>query len=217
MAGAQQAGEVEAALGGGGGEGGEVRVADLGAEAVLGLVARPGVVHRDPGAAREPGTQHVARFVAETVLPLDQQADHLALGNIDAERAQQPHRARDRGLSLMMERQHEAAELRPEMALKALRQRRRYHLAVRSLPALAAEFNDVWTHHEVLHHEAGVAFEARACRRCGHLDLAFLIDRQLRARAAASAPLLPCTASSLHRQAASDRLPAPCRSACCSA
>jgi hypothetical protein len=55
-----------------------VGVADLGAEAVVGLVARPGIVHRDPGAAREPGAQRFARFVAETVLALDQQADHLA-------------------------------------------------------------------------------------------------------------------------------------------
>jgi hypothetical protein len=47
----------QAALRGGGDEGGEVCVADLGAEAVLRLVARPGVVHRDPGAAREPGPQ----------------------------------------------------------------------------------------------------------------------------------------------------------------
>jgi len=40
MAGAQQAEEVEAALRGSGGEGGEVRVADLGAETVLRLMAR---------------------------------------------------------------------------------------------------------------------------------------------------------------------------------
>ena len=78
VAGAQQGEEVEAALGRGGNEGGEVGVANLGAKAVVGLVARPGIVHRDPGAAREPDAQRFARFVAETVLALDQQADHLA-------------------------------------------------------------------------------------------------------------------------------------------
>src|ERR1700729_132703 len=61
MAGAQQAEKIEAALRGGGGEGGEMGVADLGAKAVIGLVARAGVVHRDPGRARQPGAQYIAR------------------------------------------------------------------------------------------------------------------------------------------------------------
>ena len=54
MAGAQQREEVEAALRPGGAEPGEMRVADLGAEAVRGLVARAGVVHRDPGGCVSP-------------------------------------------------------------------------------------------------------------------------------------------------------------------
>ena len=52
MAGAQQLEEVEAALGAGGAEPGEVGVADLRAEAVRSFVARAGVVDRNPGRAR---------------------------------------------------------------------------------------------------------------------------------------------------------------------
>ena len=38
--------------------------------------------------------------------------------------------------------------------------------------------------HQILHHEARVAFEAGAARWCGDLDGPFLVDRKLRARAA---------------------------------
>ncbi len=88
VAGAQQREEVEAALGAGGAEPGEVRVADLRAEAIRGFVAGAGVVDRDPGGTDEPGTQHIASLGEEAVLALDQQADHLALGDEDAEAAQ---------------------------------------------------------------------------------------------------------------------------------
>ena len=190
MAGAQQAEKIEAALRGGGGEGGEMGVADLGAKAVIGLVARAGVVHRDPGRARQPGAQYIARFVAKAILAGGQQADHLALGNVDAEGLQQCHQSRHRGLTLMILGEYEAPQLRPEMTSDAGRQRCRRHLAVGGLPALALEIDDVRTQHQVLHHEAGVALEARAGRRRGQPDLAFLVDRQLRARAPTPAPLL---------------------------
>ena len=190
MAGAQQAEKIEAALRGGGDEGGEMGVFDLGAEAVSCLVACAGVIHRDPGAARQPGAQYIARLVAKAILAGGQQADHLALGNVDAERLQQCHQSRHRGLPLMILGEHEAPQLRPEMASDAGRQRCRRHLAVGGLPALALEIDDVRTQHQVLHHEAGVALEARAGRRRGQPDLAFLVDRQLRARAPTPAPLL---------------------------
>jgi hypothetical protein len=72
VAGAQQREEVEAALRDGGAEPSEVRVADLRAEAVGGLMARTGVVHRDPGGTRKPGAQHIASLGEEAVLALDQ-------------------------------------------------------------------------------------------------------------------------------------------------
>jgi hypothetical protein len=45
-------------------------------------MARAGIVHRNPGGTDEPGTQDVASLGEETVLALDQQADHLALARI---------------------------------------------------------------------------------------------------------------------------------------
>jgi hypothetical protein len=48
-----------------------------------------------------------------------------------------PRQPVHRGLALMILGEHEATQLRPEMASDAIRQRRRYHLAVRGLPTLA--------------------------------------------------------------------------------
>ena len=69
-----------------------------------------------------------------------EQADHLALGDEDAERAQQRHQSRRRGLALMVLGEQEAAQFRPEMAIDAGRQRRCQHPAVRGQPALATKF-----------------------------------------------------------------------------
>jgi hypothetical protein len=52
VAGAQQFEEVAAALRAGGAEPGEVRVADVGADAIRGLVASPSVVDRNLHGAR---------------------------------------------------------------------------------------------------------------------------------------------------------------------
>ena len=80
MTGAQQAEEVEAALRAGGAEPGEMVVADLGAEAVLRLMAGAGVIDRDPGGVGQPGAEHIARFGMEAIMAVIEQADHLALG-----------------------------------------------------------------------------------------------------------------------------------------
>src|SRR5580704_12191776 len=165
-------------------------VADLGTEAIIGLMARPGVVHRDPGRARQPGAQHLACFRVKAAMAGGQQADHLAFGNVDAQAAQQRHQPRHCGLSLMILGEHETAQLRPEMAIEAIRQRRRYDLAIGCQPALALKVDDVRMQHQLLNHKAGVALETRAGRRCGQLDFAFFIDRQLGPRAAAAAPLV---------------------------
>ena len=73
VAGAQHLEEVQPALRAGGGEGGEVVVAELGADAVLVLVAGAGVVDADPGRRAQPGPQHVACLVEEGALALVQQ------------------------------------------------------------------------------------------------------------------------------------------------
>ena len=179
VTGAQQFEEVETALGAGGAEPGELRVADLGAEAVLGFVARTGVVDGDPGRALQAGTQHAAGFVQEALLAGDQQANDLPLGDEDAEPLQQRDQPRHRDLSLMILGEHEAAQLGSEMAIDAVRQSRHHGLAVRGLPAFPAEMGDMRADHQILHQEARIAFEARAGRRLG-LERPLLVDRQLR-------------------------------------
>jgi len=111
----------------------------------------------------------IAGLGKEAVLARGQQADHMAFGDDDAETAQQRHQSRHRHLPLMVLGEHEAAQLRPEVTIDAGRQRRRHHVAIRRLPAFAAEIHDVRTDRQILHHEARVAFETRA-RRWGHGD-----------------------------------------------
>jgi hypothetical protein len=56
--------------------------------------------------------------------------------------------------------EHEATQLRPKVTIDAGRQRRRHDLAVRSLPAFAAEIHDIRSDRQILHPETRVAFEA---------------------------------------------------------
>ena len=186
MAGPQQAEEIEPVLAARGAKPGEIRVADLGAIPIDRLVARPGVVHRDVGRVGKGGPQHVAGLVAKIVLAGDQQAHHLALGDHDADAAQQRQDARHRGLSLVIEHQHEAAQFGTEMAIDARRQRRRDDLPIRRLPTLAAELHHMGADHQVLHHVARGALQARA-KRGDDGDDALLVDNEFVARAAAPA------------------------------
>ena len=151
VAGAQQVEEVQPALAARRAEPGEVVVADLRADAVGAAVARTGVVHGDPVRRLQPGAQHLAGLRQEVVLPVDQQAHDLALGDADADRLQQRHQTLDRHLTLVILHQHEAAQLRPEMAADAARQRRHDRLAVRRQPALAAVAHHPRGEHQVLH------------------------------------------------------------------
>ena len=65
-----------------------------------------------------------------------------------------------RRLPLMILGEHEAAQFRPEVTIDTGRQRSRHHVAIRRLPAFAAEIHHMRTDHQILHHEAGVTFEA---------------------------------------------------------
>ncbi len=193
VAGAQQRKEVEAAFGGGGAEPGEKVVANLSAVAVGGFVARAGVVRRDPGGAGKSRPQHLAALLAKAVLSTGRrladvkQAHHLALVDDDADAAQQRHQSRHRGLPLMILSKHEAAKLRPVMAINARGKRSRYHPPIRRLPALAPELHHMRTDIEILHHKARVSFEPPVGRRGIDADAPLLVDRQLRTRAAAPA------------------------------
>lgn len=88
MSGAQQVEEVQPALARARAEPGEIVVADLRAKAVAPRVSRAGIVGADPGGALQPRPQHVTGFGEEAILLINQQAHHLALGDVDAERAQ---------------------------------------------------------------------------------------------------------------------------------
>ena len=66
-----------------------MRVADLGAEAVRGLVTSAGVIDRNPARMRQTGAQYITGLVEEAVMIGDQQAHELAFGDDDAKRLQQ--------------------------------------------------------------------------------------------------------------------------------
>jgi hypothetical protein len=147
-------------------------------------VARPGSVSHDPRRVRQAGARHGAGFVLETLLAGDRQANDLPLGDEDAEPSQHRDPSRRRDLSLMALGEHEAAQLGSEMTIDAFRQGRHHRLAVRGLPALPVKVGDKRADQQILHQEARIAFETRAGRRIGR-ELALLVDRQFRARAAA--------------------------------
>ena len=117
MAGAQQIEEVQAALAAGRAEPGEAVIADLRAESVAGFVPRAGVVDGNPVGGFQAGAQHVAGFAAERILPGDQQAHHLPLGDADADRLQLRHQPRHGDLALVVLCQHETTQLRPKWPL----------------------------------------------------------------------------------------------------
>jgi hypothetical protein len=134
--------EVQPAFRSGGGKPGEVVVTELGADAVLVLVAGAGIVDADPRCARQPGPQHIARLFKKGVLACIQQPHDLPLGDRDADGPKLGHQAGHRDLSLVVLEQNEPAQLRPEVTDNAPRHRRHHRPAVRSQPAFAAEHAD---------------------------------------------------------------------------
>ena len=109
VAGAQELEEVEPALGEAGGKVGEGIVADLRGDAVAIPVPGAGVVDADPRRGLQPGAQHRLALVGETLLALIQEPQHLALGDIHPEVAQQARQALRRALALVIEGQQESA------------------------------------------------------------------------------------------------------------
>ena len=162
IAGSQHLKEVQPALRAGGREGGEVLVPELGADAVLVLVASTGIVDADPTRRAQPGPQHLRHLVEEGALALVQQPDELALGDRDADRPQLSQQTRHGHLALVVLEQHEPAQLRPEVADDPGRHRGSHGPAVGREPALTAESDHVRTQHQVLDQEVLIALEARA-------------------------------------------------------
>src|SRR5712691_10883406 len=161
---AQQFEEVAPALRTGSSEPGEMRVADLGAEAVPRLVAHRGIVDCDPGGARQPSPQHLARLAEKALLPADQQPHHLTLRDRQAEAAQLLDQPRHRHLSLVVLRQDKAPQLGAEMAGGPGRQRRHHGAPIGGQPALAAVADGARPDLQILDDIDLVALEARTGR-----------------------------------------------------
>ena len=84
-------------------------VADLRADAVGAAMTRTGVVHRDPVGRFQASAQHRAALRQKLVLPVDEPAHELALGDADADCLKQRDQALDRHLTLVILHQHKAA------------------------------------------------------------------------------------------------------------
>jgi hypothetical protein len=191
MPGPQQFEEVQPALAGRGAEPGEIVVADLRATAVRCPVPRPGVVHRDPASACQPGPQHIAALVEEALLIEDQQAHDLPLGDGDPHRPQLRDQARHGRLTLVVLGQHIAPKLGPEVAIHPARQRRHDQLPLWRQPALTAVADGLGAQHQILDQEILVALEPRAGRCRGLDDL--VLDGHARHHLAAAAALVRVT------------------------
>jgi len=86
----------------------------------------------------------------------------LALADAETHRAQLRGEPLHRYLALVVLQQHEATQLRPEMAGDALRQRRHHRAAVRPHPAFPAVADHLRAQHQILDDESVVSFEPRA-------------------------------------------------------
>jgi hypothetical protein len=159
VAGPQHFQEVQPAFRGGGREGGEVIVAELGAIAVLVPVASAGIVHTDPRCRFQPGPQHGAGLLNEGAGVRVQQTDDLALGDHDADRPQLGYQARHGDLALMVLQQNEAAQLRPKVTGNFGRHWRENRLPIGRQPALPADAHDMRAQHQILDDKVLVALE----------------------------------------------------------
>lgn len=166
VAGTQQIKEVQPALAGAGAEPGEVVVADLGADAIGRFVACAGIIYAHPGGSGQASPPHILGFGEEAALPGDEQAHHLPARDVEPDRAQLRGHPPHRNLSLMVLGQHEAPQLRAEVAADAGRHWGGDGPSIRRQPALAPVADHERAEHQILHHEVFAAFEARAARRC---------------------------------------------------
>ena len=188
--GAQAFEEVHAALRIGRPEPGEAVVADLRADRVAPLVARPGIIDADPGCVRKSGAQDIARFLDEGLVIGDQQARQLPLGDFDPDREQLREQAGRGDLSLMVLAEHETAQLGAEMAFDAGRHFRHQLAPIRRQPTFAPIAHHALTKHQLLNDVILIALEYRARRQARDLDDPLFVDRAIgRLGAAASARL----------------------------
>jgi hypothetical protein len=151
-------------------------------------MACTGVVGRYIGRRLQPGAQNRLRFADEFVLFVRQQALHLAFRDRHAHGLQQRHQPRQCRLPLMIVHQHEAAQVRTEMAIDPRRQGGQDRLAIRRDPALAQIARRPGRNHQLLHEKGLVAFEARSRRHRRRLDH-LVLDNDPRRHLATQPPL----------------------------
>ena len=124
-----------------------------------------GVVHRQPaGGLQLPArnTSPRASLRNSSCPPISSRIAHAASKCAhDTDRPQLLHQPWHGDLTLMVLRQHEAAQLRPEVARHASRQRRDHCPPIRQNPALAPIADEPDPQHKLLHHEIIIALEAR--------------------------------------------------------
>ena len=155
-------------------------------EAGLALMARAGVVDRDEPRAAETRGQDLLVLGAERLEFSHQQPHHLTLGDHHAGAVQQRQNPLAGHLSLKMQHQHQAMQMRAVTAKDAGVQRRDQGLPVGRLPAFAPIERHRGIENEVLNDDLLVALAARSRRRRDRHDDG-LVDLQLVQVAAAPA------------------------------
>ena len=153
-------------------------VADLGGHAVAPGVAGAGVVHGDPGCARQTSAQHLPVLGRESVEPTGQQPHHLPLRDDHADATEQGGQPFAGHLALDVAGQDQPPQGRAEPADDPGRQRGDDRAPIRRQPALPAIADHPWHQDQILDDDVLVALEARAGRR-RRLQHLLLADHQV--------------------------------------
>jgi len=141
-------------------------------------MASSGVVNRDEGSASQSGLQNLGVLGAERLELDGQQAPHLALRDHHAHAVEQRQNFLDRHMTLIMQHQNHAMQVRAIAADDAGIERRDQGSPIRRFPALAPIARHRRVQNQVLNDDLLIALVARAGRRVDlHLD--GLRDRQL--------------------------------------
>ena len=139
---------------------GKQQALDDSADLVAPLVAGTGVIDADERRCLQTGLQDGGSFFPKASTRVQQQAQDLAFGNVDAKAVEMLAQARQRHLSTVVKLDRHAAEFPTIVALDILRHGCCDRLAVGKLPDLAADQFDFCRDDEILHQKIGIALEA---------------------------------------------------------
>ena len=182
--------KIEPALALRGLEEGKVLVADMRRVAIAALMAGAGIVDRQRRGAGKAGGQDLLLLGVERRLALGQEIAQRGQRHLDAEGMQLGEQLRLGHIALVVLLQHEANQVRSEMADNAGRQRRRHQRAVGRAIARAMIARNVRLQPQVLHDEAFAPLEPAAFRQRPGLEHLLLMDGEVRGpHAALPAPV----------------------------